>query len=180
MHGCICVHVRVCMYMYVCVVFVFCVFMCLCLCRCSQRLFTSSFLPLFVAVCSFPCQNGGTCVGPNECRCTPQWTGIGCVIRKLYIHISVNYGSTSMYTHTHHIRTCTHTQTLIHITNTHPQTHPYTPTHPHTHTRIQTHPYPPIPTHPHTFIYSFCCPQLCVGSLVSLVHVLLLILVTVL
>ena len=30
------------------------------------------------AVCAFPCENGGVCVGPDLCRCEPGWTGPDC------------------------------------------------------------------------------------------------------
>ena len=30
------------------------------------------------AICSSPCQNGGTCTGPNRCTCPPNWTGSIC------------------------------------------------------------------------------------------------------
>ena len=34
-------------------------------------------LLLITAVCSV-CYNGGTCVAPNDCRCTGGWTGNTC------------------------------------------------------------------------------------------------------
>ena len=33
---------------------------------------------LFTAVCNSPCQNGGTCTGPDTCTCAVGWTGMKC------------------------------------------------------------------------------------------------------
>ena len=30
------------------------------------------------AVCTFRCENSGLCVGPDQCECTPGWSGIDC------------------------------------------------------------------------------------------------------
>jgi hypothetical protein len=35
-------------------------------------------LPLFTAVCDRPCQNGGRCVGPNQCSCRRGFEGDYC------------------------------------------------------------------------------------------------------
>ena len=32
----------------------------------------------FIESCSISCLNGGTCVGFNRCRCTPEYKGIFC------------------------------------------------------------------------------------------------------
>lgn len=32
------------------------------------------------AVCSFVCENGGVCEGPDRCRCPTGWTGADCSI----------------------------------------------------------------------------------------------------
>jgi len=39
------------------------------------------------AVCTSPCQNGGTCSSPNTCTCTSQWTGFTCTIREFYFKL---------------------------------------------------------------------------------------------
>ena len=31
-----------------------------------------------IAICSPPCQHGGTCAAPNTCHCPPGWTGHRC------------------------------------------------------------------------------------------------------
>ncbi|CAN0535677.1 unnamed protein product, partial [Ectocarpus sp. 8 AP-2014] len=30
------------------------------------------------AVCSFVCENGGVCEGPDRCSCPTGWTGLDC------------------------------------------------------------------------------------------------------
>jgi len=30
------------------------------------------------ATCSFPCENGGRCIGPDICRCKDRWEGVDC------------------------------------------------------------------------------------------------------
>ena len=34
--------------------------------------------PFFSAICTNPCQNGGTCTAPETCTCDVGWTGIQC------------------------------------------------------------------------------------------------------
>lgn len=36
------------------------------------------FIFVFTAVCSSPCLNGGRCVRPNRCSCSPGWSGHDC------------------------------------------------------------------------------------------------------
>ena len=36
------------------------------------------------AVCTPGCQNGGTCIAPNQCACTTSWTGSNCT-QGLYV-----------------------------------------------------------------------------------------------
>lgn len=43
---------------------------------------------LFKAICS--CQNGGTCVAPNVCRCPPGYGGYSCQTRKTIFSNAVN------------------------------------------------------------------------------------------
>ena len=53
---------------------------CLCLCMFTRPWPEEiTLLPLFpTAVCRSGCNNGGTCVGPNRCRCKSGWTGSSC------------------------------------------------------------------------------------------------------
>ena len=30
------------------------------------------------AVCTYVCENGGRCVGPDKCQCEEGWSGIDC------------------------------------------------------------------------------------------------------
>ena len=32
------------------------------------------------AVCSFPCENGGNCTGPEQCSCAAGWSGVDCTV----------------------------------------------------------------------------------------------------
>lgn len=33
---------------------------------------------VLVALCAVSCQNGGTCVAPERCKCRPGYTGVAC------------------------------------------------------------------------------------------------------
>ena len=37
---------------------------------------------VFATIANCFCYNGGTCVYPNECACTPRWTGTRCETRE--------------------------------------------------------------------------------------------------
>ena len=40
---------------------------------------------LTAAICTSPCQNGGTCSLPNTCTCDVGWTGVQCETGKFDI-----------------------------------------------------------------------------------------------
>ena len=40
------------------------------------------FICHIIAICLKPCENGGECVGPNQCSCAAGWEGQTCDQRK--------------------------------------------------------------------------------------------------
>ena len=42
------------------------------------KLISSHYQYNWIAVCSIPCQNGGSCTIPDTCECLPGWTGGHC------------------------------------------------------------------------------------------------------
>ena len=43
------------------------------------------FVFAYTAVCTSPCQNGGTCTAPNTCTCAPGWSGSQCTTGTLLL-----------------------------------------------------------------------------------------------
>jgi len=43
-----------------------------------SSVYYSNLLFPHAAVCSPQCKNGGTCVAPEQCHCTPGWSGDHC------------------------------------------------------------------------------------------------------
>lgn len=52
-------------------------------------MFPTSFVTHYIAVCTLPCANGGTCTEPEVCSCTSHWQGSTCEQGTLYYHDSV-------------------------------------------------------------------------------------------
>ena len=52
--------------------------------RCSTIL---SLVLLSTAICTNPCQNGGTCIAPETCQCTEFLGGPTCEVRKYYNYL---------------------------------------------------------------------------------------------
>ena len=44
----------------------------------SYRIYFCVSLVVYIANCTNGCHNGGTCILPEVCTCTPGWTGINC------------------------------------------------------------------------------------------------------
>lgn len=40
-------------------------------------------LPVPAAICTKPCMNGGVCIRPDQCECTPGWGGKHCHVGEL-------------------------------------------------------------------------------------------------
>jgi len=52
---------------------------------------------LSTAICTNPCQNGGTCIAPETCQCSEFLGGPTCEVRKSYLYLCTNCSWIKVY-----------------------------------------------------------------------------------